>query len=250
MKVKTGISGLDRLMDGGIPEESVVLLSGCTGTGKTIFGLQFLAEGARKYGERGLYITFEEREDKIREQAEQFGWDFTGLEKKRMLKILNISKFTIGEIFRELSSAIRTYKPRRLVVDSITNMCLAAHVRTKLFDLDKADIDEMIYGEGNNVGTPLDWDGIIVKKMMVDLVKILQSHRITALLTSEVSKESEWYSRDTISEFACDGVMLLKAVSIGEETQRTLELVKMRNTPIRGGIYNFEFTKSGVKISV
>ena len=61
-RVKTGVPGLDALIGGGIPAESVVLVSGAAGTGKTVLVLQFLVEGAKK-GERSVYFTFEERED-------------------------------------------------------------------------------------------------------------------------------------------------------------------------------------------
>jgi len=248
MRVKTGISGLDKLLGGGIPEDSVVLLSGGAGTGKTIFGLQFIAEGALKYGERGLYVTFEEKETKIREQAAEFGWNLQELEKKGMVRVVNISKFAIGEILKELSREIKGFKPDRLAVDSVTDMCLAAHARTRPFDLDKAEVEEMI-GTQERAGTPLDWDGIIIKKMIIELMGLLQEKHITAILISEVQRDSPWYSRDTITEFACDGIIMLKAVSIGGDMQRTVEIVKMRNTPIEGGIYNFEFTGKGVRIS-
>lgn len=246
--MKTGITGLDKLLGGGIPADSAVLLSGCSGTGKTVFGLQFIAEGALKYGERGLYVTFEEKEAKVRDQAAQFGWDLPALEKKGLVKVVNIPKFAIGAILKELRAQMDEFGPKRMVLDSMTDMCLAAHARPKPFDLEGAEIEEMI-GTQERAGTPLDWDGIIIKKMVIELMSLLQERGITAVFTSEVSKDSQWYSRDTITEFACDGIIMLKAVSIGSDIQRTLEIVKMRNTPIKGGMYDFEFTKNGIKVS-
>jgi len=61
---KTGIKGFDELVQGGFPEGSSTLITGSPGTGKSIFGLQYIYNGAVKYKERGLYLTFEQRKKK------------------------------------------------------------------------------------------------------------------------------------------------------------------------------------------
>ena len=77
-RLKTGVEGLDELIGGGIPEGSIVLVSGTPGTGKTILGMQFLCEGAKR-GEMGILVSFEqEREDLVR-QASMFGWDLDAM---------------------------------------------------------------------------------------------------------------------------------------------------------------------------
>ena len=87
MKVPTGIPGLDGLMEGGFDEGSVNLLSGKTGTCKSIFASQFIYCGATKHGDNGLYITTGENIGNIRKQASKFGWDFEGMEKKKKVKM-------------------------------------------------------------------------------------------------------------------------------------------------------------------
>jgi len=248
-KMKTGIDGLDPLIGGGVPVDSVVLVSGSPGTGKTIFALQFLAQGCLKFNQKGLYVSFEEREEKIRDQAIQFGWDFRKLEKDGMLRVMNISSLTLGQIFTELKRAIEKTKPRRLVIDSITYMALSAAARRRVVDLENVPEDELVAGSGSTQSSASsEWYGLSVRKMLIDLVKLLEEKNICTILTSEVSKNSEWYSRDTLSEFACDGIIQMKATSIGSEMQRTMEIVKMRNTSIKGGIYDFEFTPGGLLI--
>jgi KaiC/GvpD/RAD55 family RecA-like ATPase len=248
-KLKTGIPGLDPLIGGGIPLDSVVLLSGSPGAGKTIMALQFLAQGAIRHNQKALFVSFEEREDKIRDQAAQFGWNFKKLEKDGMLKIINVSSLSLGQIFTELKRAIKESKPRRMVIDSITYMALSAQARKRVVDLEDVAEDELVSGSTNALNqTTSEWYGLSVRKMLVDLVKLLEKKKICTLLTSEVSKNSEWYSRDTLSEFAADGIIQLKSTSIGSEMQRTMEIVKMRNTNIKGGIYDFEFGKSGLSI--
>lgn len=250
-RVKTGISGIDSLIDGGLPRGSVLLLPGCVGSGKTIFSLQFIAQGARKFNERGLYISFEEHENRLREQASRFGWDFDSMERKGMVKLIRLPGTSLGQILEDLEKTINSFKPKRLVIDSFTFMSLAAHTRNRLVDIDKIPADELLYGEpkGSILSSPLEWNTIVVKKMATDLVLMLQEKGITTILTSEISKNSEWFSRDTVSEFACDGVFLLRSTSMGAEMQRTIEIVKLRNSAIRGGVYSFEFGKSGIHVS-
>lgn len=65
-RVKTGIEGFDQLVQGGFPRGSTVLLCGSPGTGKTIFGLEYLFNGASKFKEKGLYVTFDQSEDSLK----------------------------------------------------------------------------------------------------------------------------------------------------------------------------------------
>jgi KaiC/GvpD/RAD55 family RecA-like ATPase len=74
-RIKTGIRGLDELIQGGFPKGSNIVVTGAPGSGKSIFGMSFIAEGC-KNGEKCLYITVEQTPDDIVDQAFQFGWDF------------------------------------------------------------------------------------------------------------------------------------------------------------------------------
>ena len=74
-RIRTGIKGFDKLIQGGFPEASTILLTGSPGTGKTIFGLQFLYNGAARFRDKGLYVTFEQTERALLEQANLFGWN-------------------------------------------------------------------------------------------------------------------------------------------------------------------------------
>ena len=98
-RVRTGVKGVDELLEGGIPEGSAVLLTGGSGTGKTIFALQYLYEGAKTYEEPGVFITLEGNVKNITWNMENFNWDIKKLQDKSMLKIYRLNR-------------IFTYKPR------------------------------------------------------------------------------------------------------------------------------------------
>lgn len=121
-RMQTGISALDRLLHGGLPEGNAVLIQGAPGTGKTILGMQFLAAGITQKNEPGLMITFEEHPRRLYRDAHMLGWDFETFESSRCLLVV----FTSPETFlRELVSdqygrMIRDYGFRRVVVDSLT----------------------------------------------------------------------------------------------------------------------------------
>ena len=115
-KVSTGIEGLDKALEGGIPESNIVLLSGGCGTGKSTFCLQYLVNGAIKHKEKGLYITTEQNKEEIYKAAAQFGWNLGDLEKKKLLKVAYFDVVTDGvdylEKIYELGSEMG---PKRIV---------------------------------------------------------------------------------------------------------------------------------------
>ena len=95
-RTKTGISGFDELIGGGLVEGSTVLVSGRAGTGKTIFGLQFLYNGASKFNEPGVYVTLETRPRDLRLEAKQFGWNLEELEKKKVFVMIDAASSRAG----------------------------------------------------------------------------------------------------------------------------------------------------------
>ncbi|MFH1448156.1 MAG: ATPase domain-containing protein [Candidatus Micrarchaeota archaeon] len=215
-RVKTGIEGLDELIEGGFPKNTSVLLSGSIGTGKTIFGLQFLVEGA-KLGERGIYITFEETRELILDQASRFGWDIEKFEKEHKLRIitLQLGHTSIEKILAEIDELIGKFQPQRLVLDSITTLQVYSDVLVDSKSMEMLGVSDRHYES-------------VRRKAVADLVGRVRAYNLTAILTSELQEGSSWYSRDTISEFICDGVIKLSKVeSIGK---RTLTIGKMRST--------------------
>src|SRR3989344_2854582 len=105
-RVQTGIAGFDKLAQGGFVRNSLNLVSGGAGSGKSIFCLQFIYNGIQNYNENGLYITFDENEESIRGDAAPFGWNLLDLEKKKRLVVLALQPFDSKDLKQEIENAI------------------------------------------------------------------------------------------------------------------------------------------------
>ena len=90
-KVPTGIGGLDEITEGGLPRGRPTLIAGASGTGKTLLAMQFLVNRASKYGESGLFVTFEESAPEMITNFASFGWDLDKLIEQRKLAIECVS---------------------------------------------------------------------------------------------------------------------------------------------------------------
>lgn len=211
-RIKTGIPGLDKLIQGGFVKGSANLVCGGTGAGKTIFCLQYLWEGL-KNDEPVVYITLEESANEIKKDALVFGWDFEKYEKERKFKIIekNVFEDTNLDFF-----GIDELKAKRVVIDSVSLLSLViedkASMRNKLFEL----------------------------------IKSLKERDVTVLLTSEIIGKS--LSRLGVEEFLVDGVIVLRFTPIGTEAGRSLFIRKMRRTNQSEDIYPIEIGKKGLRV--
>src|ERR1700676_1999304 len=95
--IKTGISGLDSILLGGIPRTNVILVQGVTGSGKTLMGLEFVYRGIVEYDEPALVVVFETSPDKLIRDATGFGWNLDELQKEKKLQII----FTSPHVFNQ-----------------------------------------------------------------------------------------------------------------------------------------------------
>src|ERR1700736_6996897 len=84
-KMPTGVEGFDLITGGGLPRNRTTLLLGGPGSGKTVLALQTLVNGARQFGELGIFVAFEEDSRQILINAASFGWNLPELEKKQLL---------------------------------------------------------------------------------------------------------------------------------------------------------------------
>jgi len=142
-RVSTGVKGLDDMLGGGLLPSRSVLVCGGPGSGKTIFGIQFLNYGVTKYSETGLYITLDESPAHIRKDMASFGWNLERLENDGRLAVIDASpirtipvevkvgQFSIRKKDFSMLSLIHIIKnkaqeihAKRLVIDPITMFVL------------------------------------------------------------------------------------------------------------------------------
>ncbi len=243
-RVPTGIPGFDELVEGGFPVNSSTLICGGPGTGKTIFCMSYLVQGAREFNEKGLYVTFEQRADALHEQAKQFGWDLESLEKKNLLKVIAIPLEKITEkTIKDIQEMVKKEGIKRLVIDSLSTLVINAPIYTHSSDLAAKDV----MGDNIVFSPPVIGD-YLVKRFIYSFIEQLRSLDCTSLLISEASQSGEFLTRDTLSEFVCDGVVVITFESLGGEFSRSLIVRKMRQTKNDEDVHPVEIGKKGIII--
>ncbi len=217
MRISMGMSKMDSLLEGGLPEGSVTMITGGTGTGKTLFCLQFLWEGLQK-GEPCVYLSLEEDAEEIKEDALQFGWDLDKYEKKGLFRIMYHDPFET-DVSSVLVNQIEYIKAKRLVVDSVSMLGLYMK------------------------------DHATVRKQLGKLMKSVKNAGCTSLVTSEIVEDSKALSRFGVEEFVVDGVIILNYLGIGGDANRSFQIRKMRRTNHGKDIYPFKIGPKGIEIS-
>ncbi len=234
-RFSTGVEGLDAKMEGGLVKGSVTLLTGKTGTGKTAFCASYLYAGALR-SDPGLYVTTEEREEDIKNDiAAMFGWDFTLLEQRGLIKFLPIrpqipSTVTTGE---DLGRYVKLYIFQ--IMDTIIKAI--REINAKRLVLDSVSIIEMFIK-----------DEYLSRVALIQLMDKLKELGVTSLITGTVPETSEALSGGGIVEFIADAVIKLDFTPISEEYKRTLTIRKMRRTNHSIYIHPFDITRTGLKV--
>lgn len=244
-KIKTDIPGFDELIEGGIPEKNITLLTGGPGTGKTIFSTQFLVNGALK-GDAGLYVTLEENKEMMVRQSKQFGWDLEKLESKNKLKISTPETQDLEELLNGLKDDIEEIKAKRFVLDSLPMLSMYSKRYTKFKRVLKSKQEDV--EKTGRIKLPPTGEEL-TRSDLIFIIKQIKEFGTTSFLITEVGDESEYLSRDTVSEFLCDGVVVFHHVAIGGMEDYTLQVRKMRlsNISIKG-LVPFQIDEKGITI--
>ena len=231
-KVKTGIPGLDEILNGGIPERNVVLLSGGPGTGKSIFSWQFLYKGVAEYDEPGVYVALEEHPVQIRINMRQFGWDIEKFENEGKFAIVDAFTAGIGRAAR---------REKYVVTDPNDVNLLSDIIREAVNDIGakRAAVD--------SVTTLYLTKPVLARSTVLKLKKILSGLGCTSILVSQVSVTERGFGGPGV-EHAADGIIRLDLDEINGELKRSLIVWKMRGTSHSMRRHPFEITDQGIKI--
>ena len=243
-RVKFGIQGLDKALNGGIPKGNLVLISGGAGTGKTTFCLQYLVNGALLFGEKGLYISTEQSVNELRKAAANFGWKLEDLEKSGLIRIryLNILK---GDSFlKNIKLETEDFQPKRIVIDSLTTLTDSMLVT----DL-KDDVAFSVVQVAETINPVPRTERMIAKTILYHLIDALKSiNNSTIMMTSELLEGEKGLSADEVSEFIADGVIVMYYLGVGSSEFRSMQIRKMRYTPHEKDYLLYDIGPTGISI--
>ena len=221
-RLSTGIAELDKMMGGGIPEGDSILVSGASGTGKSLLAIQFIAEGLRR-GESAIVAVFEERPRGYVERAKNFDLDLETPQKAGRLNILCLRPLdlSVDETLQEILEAVRKIDAKRLVIDSVAGfeMALAPGFRT--------DFRESLYR----------------------MISALTGIGVTILSTVEVDVAFTHFLFTNFSvSFLADDIIRLSYVEIEGQLRKILMIIKMRGSGYSNDIREYEITSEGIII--
>jgi len=214
--ISSGVEGLDVVLGGGFPRNSLIILGGNPGTGKTVFSAQFLYHGAINCNENGVYVSFAENRETFIENMKDFGFDFERLEKEgkfRYLDLLTVKENAVSLILNMIVEEASRIKARRLVVDSYSALSQA-------------------------------FKELVEVRIVVHTVlgKIVGGMGCTTLLIDEVPIGRSKIGFG-IEEFVADGVVRLRATELEGYRFREIELIKLRGVRVKE--HKLAFTLEG-----
>jgi KaiC/GvpD/RAD55 family RecA-like ATPase len=217
-KVSFDIPGMDDVLRGGVLRNSSVLLTGGPGTGKSIFGFQFIYNGAKK-NIPGLYITSEQSVGGLKASFSELGWDMDDYESKGLITIIEQS-VTSGKMLSLEAplSLIKKKKIQRVVLDSLT-----------LF--------EFVYSKGTEF-----------RKGIISFLKQMKESGVTLLVISErdiTDIDAFLYKPE---DYLFDGMIVMSKIRKGSSFERILHVVKMRGQEHSIDIYPFSVGKGGIRV--
>lgn len=225
-KSKTGISGLDEITMGGLPEGRPTLVCGGPGCGKTLFASQFVVKGATLYKEPGVIITFEEKTAELTQNLASLGFDLDKLQAQKKLKVdyVHIDRHEIEEtgaydlegLFIRLKHAIETIGAKRVMLDTIENL---------------------FAGLTNEA---------IIRSELRRLFYWLKEQKVTAIITAE--KGEGTLTRHGLEEYVSDCVILLDHRVIDQVSTRRLRIIKYRGSKHGTNEYPFLIDNDGISV--
>lgn len=232
--ISTGVSGLDEMLNGGLPAGRTVIISGGPGSGKTCFGLQFLVNGIIQNNENGLFVSLEEATSHLVEEAAGFGWNLNKLIDQGSLSIVDASPihsvpgefklgelkigkkdFSMGSLIETLKSEAAKIGAKRIVLDALTNLI---------------------------VQYPYSFERRLA---LLDLLECVSGLEATTLLTIE-NRSTSLSRKVSMEEFLCSGVIVFHVFREGGQLVRAVQVEKMRGIAHDEQLRPYRITNKGV----
>ncbi|QIP14270.1 KaiC family protein [Spirosoma aureum] len=225
-KCPTGITGLDEITEGGIPEGRPTLICGSAGSGKTLFSIEFIVRGAMEYNEPGVFMAFEEKADELAINVASLGFDLDQLQKEKLIKLDHVrierseieetGEYDLDGLFIRLGYAIDSIGAKRVVLDTIENL----------------------FAGLTNQG--------ILRAELRRLFEWLKAKKVTTIITGE--KGDGTLTRHGLEEYVSDCVILLDHRISNQISTRLLRIVKYRGSMHGTNEYPFLINEKGISV--
>jgi len=225
-RIDTGVHGLNDILNGGLPGGQMYLLEGDPGTGKTTLAMQFIIAGVQK-GERALYVTLSESKAELEGSAISHGWDVAdlpiaefipaeaSLSPEQQYTVFHPSEVELAGTIQKLTQLIDNVKPKRLVIDSLSELRLLA-------------ADTMRY-----------------RRQLLALKHFFVGRDTTVLLLDDRTAEG---SDMQLQSIAHGVVRLEKMARTYGVTRRRVEIIKLRGSAYREGYHDYTIATGGLQI--
>jgi len=212
------------MLSGGFLERDAVMVAGTAGSGKTTLGLQYLVNGATKYGDAGIYLTFEQMPEQLYRDAKSFGWDLRALEEQDYLRVVCTSPDLIlasgeGEEGEKLlDSVIREIHPRRIVIDSMSHFAIYVD--------NEKDLRRETYR----------------------LIMYLKTKGLSSLLLFEAPQlmGAVGAITETGTSFLVDSIVIMRPVEIESSMRKAMAILKLRGSDHDKNLREYKITSSGI----
>ena len=220
-RVPTGIEGFDQLIEGGLIEKSITLLTGGPGSGKSIFAMQYLINGIDQHNENGIYISFEEEPETLLTDMQRFNWNVEDKIKNNKLAILYYSPEQVDRVISigggPVREVIESLGAKRIVIDSVSAFTL----------LYKTENDQ--------------------RRALIQLFKALKKWDCTSILISEQTLTPSNHI-STVEEYQAEGVVFIYHTKSGDIRERSIEVFKMRATNHSAKIFPLKISGEGITV--
>lgn len=218
-KIKSGTSGLDKMLNGGMMESSSMLVAGGPGTGKTIFGLQFINRGLLD-NEPCIIATFEERPEQLVLEAKKVGFDLAPYIDSGLLKFIYSDPDNVcpAEHAIHMKKYVESMGAKRVFFDGIVNLEMALP------------------------------DHLQLRGYLHTLTDYLKSSSVTSVFTTEISSNCKDLITSPDASFIMDSVVILKHVEYENKLRRYTYILKSRGTKHDRGIREYSITDDGILI--